>query len=250
MKKASMLVALTILVLFRSPIARAQTADEIIEKHIAASGGRAALAKITSRVATGTISLTTPGGDVAGTIEIDGKAPNKTRTLIRVDLSQFGLGQIVQDQRFDGTAGFALDSMNGNRDITGDQLEIAKFGRFPSPFTDYKAAGVKLELLGKEKVGAGDAYVLKVTPPAGPSPRVFIDAESYLIVKTVITLNVPQLGTDVEQTVETSDYRDVDGVKVAFHTRSVNSLQAVTITFTKVEQNTAIDDAIFSKPAQ
>jgi hypothetical protein len=65
----------------------------------------------------------------------------------------------------------------------------------------------------------------------------------------VITINVPQLGTDVEQNVELSDYRDVDGVKVPFRIRSVNSLQAITMTFSKVEQNTDIEAKSFSKPA-
>ena len=40
----------------------AQTADEIIEKHLAATGGRAALSKVTSRVSNGTITVTTPIG--------------------------------------------------------------------------------------------------------------------------------------------------------------------------------------------
>lgn len=248
-KSLLLLLASAVLTVSQALAVQAQTADEVIEKHLEASGGRAALSKITSRVATGTISLTTPGGDVEGSIELYNKAPNKSRTLIKVDLRNLGLGQVVQDQRFNGISGYAIDSLNGNREITGDQLEITKAGRFPSPLLDYKSAGVKVELIGKEKVDGHDAYVLKLSPPAGPMPRVYIDAESYLIVRTVVTLDVPQLGS-VEQTVDMSDYRDVDGVKVAFHTRSANQLQTITITFTKVEQNIPIDDAMFSKPAQ
>ena len=39
----------------------AQGVDAIIDKHLAAVGGRAALGKLTSRRSTGTITLTTPG---------------------------------------------------------------------------------------------------------------------------------------------------------------------------------------------
>ena len=41
----------------RAGVAYPQTADDIVEKHLAATGGRAALEKVTSRVMTGTISV-------------------------------------------------------------------------------------------------------------------------------------------------------------------------------------------------
>ena len=97
------------LVLWAAP-SLAQTADEIIEKHLAAVGGRAALSKLTSRVATGSISLSTPVGELKGTLEVYNKAPNKSRTLIKVDAAALGGGQITNDQRFDGTAGYVVDS--------------------------------------------------------------------------------------------------------------------------------------------
>ena len=121
---------------------------------------------------------------------------------------------------------------------------------FPTPLLRYKEEGARVELLGKEKAGDRDAYVLRVTPKTGPASRQFLDAETYLLVKSVVTVNVPQLGTTLEQTVEVSDYRDVDGVKVPYRMRSVNQVQSLTITFTKVEHNTAIEDSAFAKPAQ
>src|SRR6267154_739013 len=70
--------------------------------------------------------------------EIVGQAPNKSRTLIKLDLSAFGAGQMVFDQRFDGTSGYVLDSLQGNRDMTGDQLEAMRNSSFPSPYLNYK----------------------------------------------------------------------------------------------------------------
>ena len=48
----------------------AQTADDVIEKSVSALGGRAAFAKVTSQSASGTITLSTPGGDVSGPVEV------------------------------------------------------------------------------------------------------------------------------------------------------------------------------------
>jgi len=250
MRKHLVLPALITLFVCLPSLVRAQTADEVVEKALTAMGGRAALGKVTTRTSTGTISVTTPGGDVTGTVELINKVPNKARSTVKIDLSNLGLGQVLQDSRFDGTAGYAVDTLNGNRDITGDQLETMRSTTFPSPLFDYKESGARVELVGKEKVGDKDALVLRFIPKAGPASRMFLDAGSYQLLKTVVTLNVPQLGADIEQTVEFSDYRDVDGIKLPFRVRSLNQLQAVTITLTKIEHNTAISDSTFAKPAQ
>jgi outer membrane lipoprotein-sorting protein len=242
--------ALIALLVVPGAIARAQTADEVVEKALTAMGGRAALGKVTSRVSTGTITVSTPAGDITGTVEIYNKVPNKTRTLVKIDLTSFGAGQVTQDQRFDGTTGYAIDTLNGNRDITGDQLEVMRSSIFPTPLLGYKEAGSRVELTGTEKVGDRDAYVLRFTPKTGPPSRLFIDTGNSLLLKTVVSLNVPQLGTDIEQTVEFSDYRELDGVKLPFRARSINQVQSLTIALTKVEQNTAIDESMFRKPAQ
>jgi len=231
----------------RASVAHSQTVDEIIDKYLAATGGRAALAKLTSRVVTGTVSVSTPAGELSGTIEVYNKGPLKQRTLVKIDASQLGIGQIVQDQRFNGTTGYAIDSINGNREMAGDQLETMKANSFPSPLLNYKENGTTIELKGREKVGEKDAFVLLMSPKTGPAGRLFIDADTYLITKTVATIDAPPVGT-IEQTLSLSDYRDVDGVKVPFKIRSSNQFQDVSITVTKVEQNTSIDDQMFSKP--
>lgn len=241
-------LALAALLVAPAQGAAAQTADEIVDKHLSALGGRAALEKLTSRTATGTIVVSTPGGDISGSIEIFNQAPNKSRTLMTLDLSALGAGQMTVDQRFNGATGYVIDTMQGNRDITGGQLENMKNGAFPSPLLTYKERGIAVELSGKEKVGGRDAYVLLIKPKSGPASRQFIDAETYLPMKVVVQVEVPQLGGEVEQTTEFSDFRDVDGIKTPFQVKSTSSFQSFTITITKVEHNTKIDEALFSKP--
>ena len=225
----------------------AQTADEVIEKSIAAMGGRAALEKIKSRSMTGTLALTTPAGDIPGTIEIQNAVPNKIRTVIKADLSSLGVGPMLIDQRFNGTVGYVLDNLQGDRPITGNQLDNMKANSFPHPFLTYKADGTVVKLSGKEKVGARDAFVLLFEPSAGSPVKQYIDAESYMPMKSVLTVELPQVGT-VEQTAEASDFRDLDGVKVPYKLQISSSVQNVSVTFTKIEHNVAIDDKLFSKP--
>ena len=242
-------VLLTSFVLI-SAATSAQTADEIIQKGIAAGGGRAALAKVTSRATTGTITVTTPGGDLAGTIAVLNQAPNKMHSVITLDLSAMGAGMMTIDQRFDGTNGYATNSMQGDTPVTSGQVDMWRNAIFPSPFLDYKERGTKIELTGKEKekIGDRDAYALLITPAKGPTTRLWLDATTYQPMKTVTTVETAEVGP-VEQTIVLSDFRDVDGVKVPFKLVGSSTLQTFTIVVTKVEHNVKVDPARFAKPA-
>src|SRR5213593_1269087 len=99
MRTVSRRLGWTSLLLIWAHVAAAQTADEVVDNSLTAIGGRAALAKLKSRSTTGTITLSTPAGELSGTVETWNAAPNKVRTLIKVDLSALGAGQLVLDQR-------------------------------------------------------------------------------------------------------------------------------------------------------
>lgn len=224
-----------------------QTADQVIEKHLAAMGGRAALAKLTTRKSTGTITIGTPNGDLTGPVELYSKVPNKARAVMVLDLSAMGIAEkLTLDQKFDGTAGWALNSLQGDNEITGQQLENMKNASFPNALLNYKATGATIELLPNETVGGKAAIVLRITPKTGSVAKLYLDAETFLAVRTVATVNVPQMGGDVEQVAEASDYRTVDGVKVPFKTVNTTPMQTVTMVIATVEHNVAIDDAMFS----
>jgi outer membrane lipoprotein-sorting protein len=225
----------------------AQTEDEVVQKHLAALGGRAAIEKLTSRKSIGTVTISTPDASLSGPIEIYGKAPNKVRAFMRLDLSAVGAsGDMTVDQIFDGQMGYSLNSLQGDTAIAGRQLQNMRNNVFPSPLLNYKAGAFTLEVLPKEQVNGRDAIVVRATPKTGPPLRIFFDAQTYLIVRTVTTLDSP-MGGDLEQTSESSDYRTVDGVKIAFQIVNVNALQTVTIKLDMVEHNVAIDDAMFVK---
>jgi hypothetical protein len=229
-------------------VSAAQTADEIVEKHIAAIGGRAALKAVTSRTISGRITLTTPAGDVSGPVEVTTQAPNKARTLVTLDLSALGAGQMTYDERFDGSTGYLIDTLQGNREITGAQLHSLRNDTFPTPFLDYKSSGMSVELVGKEKVGDREAYALKLTPKLGPPSYRYIDAGSYLEIRHVITTSDPTAG-EFELTMDLSDYREVEGIKVPFELKATSLAQTFSVTMTKVVHNQPIDATLFSRPS-
>lgn len=229
-------------------ISSAQSADEIVEKHLAAMGGRAALSRLTSRITTGKITVATPVGDINGALELVNRAPNSVRTLVKLDLSAAGAGELIYDERFDGAVGYLINSLEGNREITGNQLHNLRNETFPTPLLNYKASGMSLELTGREKVGDRDAFVLTVTPKLGPSWRRYIDAESFLEIRQVIQAEDPNAGA-FEMTVDLLDFREVDGIKLPFQVRATSTVQNFTAIVEKVAHNQAIEAALFSRPA-
>ena len=246
MRLATPLVA-AMVVLLTAPAAWAQTADEVVEKSLAALGGRAAHEKIKTRSMSGTITLGTPAGDIPGTIEVTNALPNKVRTLIKADLTSLGAGPLVIDQRFDGKSGYVLDTLQGNREITGSQLDNMRNTGFPHAFLTYKQLGIAAKLQGKEKIGEREVYVLEFDPSAGSTIRQYVDAQSFLPTRFVMTVTVPQMG-DVEQITDLTDYREVDGVKLPFKLVASSTLQTYTVELAKVEHNVPVDEKVFVKP--
>src|SRR5262252_8736284 len=153
-----------VLIVASAGSALAQTVDEVIEKHLAAVGGRDALGKLTSRKATGTVTVSTPNGDLSGPFESFAKKPNKSRVHLTLDLSAVGgAGSMELDQRFDGTNGFILNSMSGNTDMPAGQAANIRNNLFPSSLLTYKESGVKIEMQPREDVGGKKAIVLLAT---------------------------------------------------------------------------------------
>ena len=155
---------------------------------------------------------------------------------------------MVIDQRCDGKTAFQSNSLQGDREITGAQLQGLLNASFPSALLNYKDAGATVGLVGKDTIGDRAVVVLQHTPKAGPGSRLFFDAETFLLLRAVSKTTAPELGGEVEQISDFADYRTVDGVKTPFSVTIVTPTQTLTISLTKVEYNTPIDDAMFARP--
>lgn len=253
MKKALLAAAALFLVSSAAPIVsaeRAQAADtvqSVIDKHIAALGGRDALMKITNRKSTGTVAISTPNGEIGGPVELYSKAPTKSRAVLALDLSAMGAGSLTVEQIFDGVTGWSINPMSGDQEITGVQLENMKNGFFPSPFLEKNDAGTKMELLPRETVAGKSWIVMKITRPSGNATSIYFDPATYLIARATSMVENPMGGGMMQTSGESQDYRTVDGVKVPFVIINTNDVQTITMKLTKVEHNIAMDDAMFKK---
>lgn len=222
------------------PAAKTPTVPEILARYVQAIGGKAANEKIKTRTSKGTIELSPM--NVKGTFESFAAAPNKSFVIT----SLAGIGEIIEG--FDGTTAWSVNPLSGNRDKEGEELSQAKIS-----YNFYRDINLdklypKMELKGTEKVGGADAYVIVGTSGDLPSETFYFDTKSGLLVRQDSTVSTPEGKTSTKSYFE--DYRDVDGVKLPFKTRSMLPQFEVITIFTEIKHNVVIEDAKFAKPKQ
>lgn len=221
----------------------AQTVDEIIAKHVAAQGGLAKLKALQSIRMTGNFE--------SGGMQADFTQVLKRPMKMRLDLSVQGL---TMTQAYDGQRGWQIVPFTGQKDpelMTGDELKNAQEqADMDGPLVDYKSKGNTIELVGKEKIADKDSYHLKVMLKNGSERELYLDAATFLGVKTSVKTMMRGAKVELESTL--GDYRDVNGLKFPFsiEQRQVGGDGAEQkITFSKIELNPPLEDSIFKMPA-
>ena len=194
------------------------------------------LATVTSIKITGKVS--TMGMELPMTMFM--KNPNKVKVITSVS------GQDIV-QVFDGEKGYMINPMMGSSDpveLTGDQLnQVQNDNAFSNEILNYFKNG-KLTLEGEENVNDKPAFKLKAeTEERGPV-YMFVDKDSFLLVKTTTT--VDQMGTSMNVESDMTDYVDINGVVMPKKTTtSANGMEAAVVTFDTIEVNIPMEDSIF-----
>jgi outer membrane lipoprotein-sorting protein len=239
LRKTMLLLALALAL---APVAHAQTVDELLAKHYEACGGLDKLKALNTMRVTGTVTM---GPGMEAPITIERKRPGMRRM-------EFTVQGMVGVQAFDGSRTWSLMPFMGKKDPEVGSDEDNKNAQddadFDGALVDYKTKGHTIELVGKEAVEGADAFKLKVTKKGGNIEYDYLDAETYLLVKT--EGKVRRRGTDMEGETTFSDYKDVDGTMQPFSMESgAKGMPQQKLTFSKIELNVALDDARFAVPA-
>jgi hypothetical protein len=227
------------------PAAKAQEARStqlppartVLDKHLAAIGGRQAVLSHKSTHATGTLSM--PAAGVTGAVDIYGAQPN--RTLLKVALG--GVGEVLEG--FDGTHGWSISPMTGPMLLEGKQLEEKRFdSEFHSELrTDDRY--VSLTTLERVDFEGRSCYKVRLVRKTGGEDIEFYDVATGLKAGSITTRET-QMGTVTGTTVET-DYKKFGNLLQPTTVRSqVGGLQQV-ITITSMDYDN-VPPSIFELP--
>jgi hypothetical protein len=215
----------------------AQTAGEIVSKHVAAIGGKDAISQVKSVYME--TSITMMGGENPSTTTIVNGVGYKSET-------DFNGTKIVQCYTDKG--GWTINPMAGAATATPMPDDVYNAGKaqinIGGALYDYAAKGGKVELLGKD----GGAYKIKLTSKENVEAVYLIDSTSYLI--TSVTSKGKMQDQDVDITTKYSDYRKTELGYVIPYAIDVDfgGQFGLTIAVKKVELNKTIDPAIFAMP--
>ena len=228
--------AIAIVAMLVSVFTFAQTAEEIVTKHIEAIGGAAAWKKVNSLYYEG--KMTVQGAEINVTLTaVNGKG-------VRQNISVMGMTgyQIITP-----TAGWNFMPFQGQTTpeaMTADELKQAADDLdVQGKLVDYKSKGHTVEYLGKDDVEGTECFKLKITTKAGNVETVFIDPKSYYIVRSVVKRTANGQESDVPTGL--SNFQKLpEGIVVPFSI----TLPFGEMVISKAEVNKQVDESTF-KPS-
>lgn len=193
------------------------TVDELHSKYVEAIGGEAAIRRITSRVIVSDVDFESQG--VKGTVTSWNKAPN----MSAAETTFIAIGKKIGSgwEYFDGTVGEEIYSFAPPEKLSGKRLDdVRRDSDIYAPL-DWKTKFKRVEITGVTKIDGEDAYIVDFEPNAGTAFKEYFSTKTFLPVKRDGVLTSSTSSKQFPYSINYSDYRDVDGVKLPF--RLVNS---------------------------
>lgn len=212
------------------------TVRQILDRYVSALGGADAIARIFSRVE----KADSESEDQTASVEMLTAEPEK-----QVVLRHLPMGDALTV--FDGQAGWIRFPGRPTRSMDNGEVQGARMDadlQFPLHIQELFP---KLSIQYPDNINGRDAYVLLGTRKGEPPVKLYFDSQSGLLVRIVRYSESP-LGLDPTR-IDYADYREVDGVQIPFRITVAEPESTVKLQVENVQQNVAIDESRFARPA-
>lgn len=176
------------------------------------------------------------------------KAPDKMKLESRV------MGNLIT-QGYDGKVLWWINPQAGvfepEKMVESEMDEFVETLRplFMHSLVEYKKAGDKLDVVGKEKLEGSEVYKLKLTDKEGKATFFYLDEETGIELKMVTRVESGNGYTQYERIL--GDYKEVDGIlfpfsiEVHFTSSNPEDKLDISITLKKITLNAEIKDSFF-----
>jgi hypothetical protein len=239
MKKVLSLLFLPLLLFV---FANAQTADEIVNKYVEATGGADKWKSVKTLYMEGVIVM--QNGN-----EVNSKVYKVQDKLYRREID-FGMGSmiiIVTDKQ----GWYSNPRTNGAFENMPDVMykNLQTETDIAGPLVDYNAKGNKVELVGKENINGKTNFQLKLTQPSGREITYYIDSATSYVSRVSFKGGMQRPGSnpDAVITVDFSNYQKTPEGLVFPMTVSTGGMGGA-MNYEKLEVNKPIDEEKLNKP--
>jgi outer membrane lipoprotein-sorting protein len=233
-------------------VAQAQTVDEIIAKYFENTGG------VEKWKAVQNLKMTAKGKQGAMEFPLTIFQLKDGRQLTSFTLQ----GKDIKQGVYDGHSLWSHNFSNmkaEKSDAEATENFQQDLGEFPDPFLNYKERGLKVELLGKEKVDGTETFKIKLTKKpikvdGTPTDNIvfyYFDAENFVpLMSESEVKSGPGKGMIIQN--KMSDYQEVNGLMFPFSMAQGAKGQpgGFQIAVSKIEINAPVDDKEFAFPEE
>ena len=214
------------------------SARSIIDRHVAAIGGKAAILSHSSSKGTGTFSVASAG--LSGAIEIFAAKPDKSMVKITIP----GIGEILEG--YDGRHGWTVSPMTGPMLLEGKQLEEKRFDSdFYGELHDDSRYD-SMTTVERTEFDGRPCYKVRLVRKGGGEDFEFYDVETGLKAGRIATRETP-MGT-VTATATEGDYKKFGNLLQPTTVKNTIMDVQQLITLTAIEYD-AVPPSVFDPPA-
>lgn len=220
--------------------AAAQTlppASQIVDKYVAAVGGRSMIGKFSSRHTVAEMNM--PAMGMTMTMDVYQARPNKLFSKMNMQGMEITSG-------YDGTVAWTNNPMTGPRILSGPELNETMTRSSFDANLDMAAQFPTMQTVGERTVAGSPCWDVRMVSASGVEARNCFDKQTGLLVASVSKQRSPQGEMEVEAVF--SDYQDYDGLKMPSKTTMSMMGQQVVTTIKSVSHD-PVPASTFELPA-
>jgi hypothetical protein len=209
----------------------------VLDGYVEATGGEAAYAKLENRV-----SMEFVGQGIELPIVVYHARPNRSYTLVDSEV----VGRV--EKGTDGETVWEVSVINGPQIKEGEERDVTLRSSWFDGAVNWRPAFDKAEHAGMEEIAGKSCHKIVMTPKQGQPETRYYDAETNLLVKVDMTLELPVGTVPLEN--HLSDYRWVDGILLPYEVRVFVIGQERRMTVESVEHNVDLPEDRFDLPTE
>jgi hypothetical protein len=218
----------------------APTAEQILDKYVAVTGGKAAHESIKAETVAGTIEL--PAQGIKGKLISYRNAKNSSYSVFEIE----GVGKIEEGYH-EGIA-WQKSAMTGPRVKSGEEKAFAVRESAIAKDARWRDQYAKAELAGEETIDGVACYKIVMTPKDSERPETRFYEKSTGLLKRASMTMASQMG-DLPAQTTFSEYKEFGPVKAPTIIRTMIGPQELLTTITAVDYTTEVPADRFTVPA-